>query len=146
MTVCSCNLTYVFQSESTLYSCLNVKELFAWRKRKIWSLSEYNWTRNQKHLVCKQTLNHLAIWLSVCLRTKWFWVRVQLQLQTKFHLVYKQTRNHLVKWLSVCLRTKWDWVRVQLQPLFCICFTFYVGCGLLRPHTTQLTRLQKNVD
>ena len=26
-TVCSCNVTYAFQSESTLYSCLNVKEL-----------------------------------------------------------------------------------------------------------------------
>ena len=41
MTVCSCHVTYAFQSESTLYSCLNVKELR--------------------------------------LRTKWFWVRVQLQ-------------------------------------------------------------------
>ena len=28
-TVCSCHVTYVFQSESTLYICLNVKELFA---------------------------------------------------------------------------------------------------------------------
>ena len=27
--VCSCHVTYAFQSESTLYSCLNVKELFA---------------------------------------------------------------------------------------------------------------------
>ena len=141
MTVCSCHLTYAFQSETTLYSCLNVKELFAQSKCEIWSLSECNWTRNQNHLVCKQTLNHLAIWLSVCLGTKWFWVRVQLQLQTKFHLVYKQTLNHLAKWLSACLRTKWDWVQVQLQSLFCICFTFYVGCGVLRPHSTQLTRL-----
>ena len=41
-----------------------------------------NWTRTQNHLVLKRTLNHLAKlakWLSVCLRTKWFWVRVQLQ-------------------------------------------------------------------
>ena len=29
MTVCSCHVTYAFQSESTLYSCLNVKELLA---------------------------------------------------------------------------------------------------------------------
>ena len=28
-TVCSYHVTYVFQSESTLYSCLNVKELLA---------------------------------------------------------------------------------------------------------------------
>ena len=27
LTVCSCHVTYMFQSESTLYSCLNVKEL-----------------------------------------------------------------------------------------------------------------------
>ena len=29
MTVCSCHVMYAFQSESTLYSCLNVKELLA---------------------------------------------------------------------------------------------------------------------
>ena len=29
LTVCSCHVTHVFQSESTLYSCLNVKELLA---------------------------------------------------------------------------------------------------------------------
>ena len=29
LTVCSYHVTYAFQSESTLYSCLNVKELLA---------------------------------------------------------------------------------------------------------------------
>ena len=29
VTVCSCHVTYTFQSESTLYSCLNVKERLA---------------------------------------------------------------------------------------------------------------------
>ena len=53
LTVCSCHVTYAFESESTLYSCLNVKELLA--------------------------RTSLAKWLSVRLRTKWFWVRVQLQ-------------------------------------------------------------------
>ena len=41
-----------------------------------------NWTRTQNHLVLKRTLNHLAKvakWLSVRLKTKWFWFRVQLQ-------------------------------------------------------------------
>ena len=52
-TVCTCHVEYAFQSESTLYSCLNVKELLA--------------------------LSSLARSLSVLLRTKWFWVRVQLQ-------------------------------------------------------------------
>ena len=78
--------TYVFQNESTLYSCLNVKEILAGSRREIWSLSDCNWTRNPEPLlVCKRTLNNLAKlaslakWLSVRLRTKWFWVRVQLQ-------------------------------------------------------------------
>ena len=29
LTVCTYHVTYAFQSESTLYSCLNVKELLA---------------------------------------------------------------------------------------------------------------------
>ena len=33
--VCSCHVTYTFQSESTLYSCLNVKELLARNRREI---------------------------------------------------------------------------------------------------------------
>ena len=34
-TVCSCYVTYAFESESTLYSCLNVKELLARSRREI---------------------------------------------------------------------------------------------------------------
>ena len=82
LTVCSCHVTYGFQSESTLYSCLNVKELLARSRREIWSLSDCNWTRTHNHLIRKGTLNHLAKlakWLSVPLRIKWFWVPVQLQ-------------------------------------------------------------------
>ena len=44
-------------------------------------LSDCNWTQTHNHGVCKRTLNHLpklVKWLSVCLRTKWLWVRVQL--------------------------------------------------------------------
>ena len=36
------HVTYAFQSESTLYSCLNVKELPARNSCDIWSLSGYN--------------------------------------------------------------------------------------------------------
>ena len=59
-----------FQSESTLSSCLNVKELFARSRREIWSLSDSNWTRTHNHLVHKRTLNHLAK-LAVL---KWRWI------------------------------------------------------------------------
>ena len=81
-----------FQSESTLYSCLNVKELLARGRREIWSLSDCNLTRTHNHLVHKQTLNHLTklakrlsrvvsiCWaVSVRLWTKRLWARVQLQ-------------------------------------------------------------------
>ena len=77
--VCSCYVTYAFQSESTPYSCLNVRELLPLSRSQICSLSDCNWTRTQNHLVRKRTINHLAKWLSVCLWTKWFWIRVQLQ-------------------------------------------------------------------
>ena len=60
MTVCSYHVTYVFQSESTLYSCLDVKELLARNRREIWSLSDCNWIRTHNRLVRKGTLNHLA--------------------------------------------------------------------------------------
>ena len=54
------HVTYAFQSESTLYSCLNVKELLARSRREISSVSDCNWTRNHNHLVNKKTLNHLV--------------------------------------------------------------------------------------
>ena len=60
LTVCSYHVTYAFQSESTLSSCLNVKELLAQSRREIRSLSDCNWTRTHNHLVHKRTLNHLA--------------------------------------------------------------------------------------
>ena len=92
LTVCSYHVKYTFQSESTLYSCLNVKDLLARSRREIWSSSDCNWTRTHNHLVHKGTLSHLvklaatilAKWLSVCLWTKWLWVRVQLQIFCKF--------------------------------------------------------------
>ena len=58
--VCSYHVTYAFQSESTLYSCRNVKELLPWKRRDIWSLIDCNGTRTHSHLVHKRTLNHLA--------------------------------------------------------------------------------------
>ena len=60
LTVCSCHVTYAFQSESTLYSCLNVKELLARSRREIWSLSDCNWTWTQSHLVRKRPLNQFC--------------------------------------------------------------------------------------
>ena len=49
LTVSLYHVTYTFQSESTLYSCLNVKKLLARSRHQIWSLSDCNWTWTQKH-------------------------------------------------------------------------------------------------
>ena len=68
LTLCYYHVTYLFQSESTLYSCLNVKELPAWNKHDIWSLSGSNVIRSHNHLE----------WLSVRSRTKRLLVRIPL--------------------------------------------------------------------
>ena len=50
MTVCSYQVTYAFQNEPTLCSCLNIKEVLAWNRRDIWSLSDCYGIRTQKPL------------------------------------------------------------------------------------------------
>ena len=45
---------------STLYSCLNLKELLAQNRHEIWTLSDWNCSWTYNHLVRKRTLNHLA--------------------------------------------------------------------------------------
>ena len=84
MLLCQNRVTHDFQSESKLYSCLNVTELLAQSRHHIWSLSDCNLIRTHNNLVRKRKLNHLAKlsslakWLSVCLRTKWLWVWITL--------------------------------------------------------------------
>ena len=45
-----------------LYICVNVKELFAQNTRNIWSLSDWNGTRNYNHLVPKQLSSIWSNW------------------------------------------------------------------------------------
>ena len=76
LTVCSYHVTYAFHTKSTLFSYLNVKRLLARNRCNIWSLSDCNGTRIHKHLISKETLNHLAklpnglscilIWVLIC--------------------------------------------------------------------------------
>ena len=67
---------------STILDCIQ----WIWfRSKHYFHLSGCNSIWTLKNLVCKQTLNHLAkvaslaIWLSVLLWTKWFWVQVLLR-------------------------------------------------------------------
>ena len=60
LTVRSYHVTYTFQSESTGYSCLNVKEILDQNRCEIRILRDGNWTQTYNQLARKQTLNHLA--------------------------------------------------------------------------------------
>ena len=80
-------VTYAFQSESTLYSYLNVKELLAWSKSKMWRLRDWNWTRTNNHLVHKRTLKDLAKlakWLSCVVSAYLYSVYVSVKSRTRF--------------------------------------------------------------
>ena len=54
------HVTHVFQSESTLYSCLYVKQLHDRNRRDIWSLSDSNGIRTYNQVVRKWMLNQLG--------------------------------------------------------------------------------------
>ena len=60
LTVCSYHVIYAFYSNSTLCSCLNVKELLARNRRDILNLSNCNGNWFHNHLLHKWTMNHLA--------------------------------------------------------------------------------------
>ena len=72
--------------------CLNVKELLAQSRRHIWSLSDSNGIRTQNHLVCKQTLNHLAKlanMIRLCceyLSVRCIWLFVLIMSSTRFRV------------------------------------------------------------
>ena len=60
LTICYYHVTYSFQSEFALHSCLSVKELLARNRSDIWNLSDSHGIRTHNHIVCKRTLNYLA--------------------------------------------------------------------------------------
>ena len=76
LTVCSYHITYAFQSESTLYSCLNIKELLARSMREISSLWDYNGTQTHNHLVRKRVplqsheIKHFFHVITLCILPK----------------------------------------------------------------------------
>ena len=82
--------------------CMNVKELLAWSRRHIWSLSETNEVRTHNNLARKRTLNHLAKlanWLS--------WV-VSTYLYGAFGRIFLSCHVRNSEWIHniVCLNVK----------------------------------------
>ena len=126
LTLCSCHVTYAFQSETTLYICLKVKELLARNRRNSWSLSDCNGTRTHNHLVRKRTLRTLAK------LTKWLsWV-VSTYLYDAFDSMFLSCHVHISEWIdaldlpkslgTLCskqpryLKFKWLKRELKLQP------------------------------
>ena len=120
LTVCSYHVKYAFQSESTLYSCLNVKELLPRSRREIRNISDWNRIRTHNHLVHERTLNHLAKlakWLSCIVRTYLYgafdcmFLSCHLRISEWIHTLQlpecqgtpclKQARNLKFKWLQL---------------------------------------------
>ena len=93
LTVCSNHFRYNFQSEPTLYICLNVKELLAGNWRHIWSLSDSNGTRTHNHLLRKRTFSHL-----VKLRKLLSGV-VSTRLYGAFDCMFLSCHQHVSEWI-----------------------------------------------
>ena len=93
LTVFSCHVTSAFHSESTLYSCLNVKEFLARSRRGIWRSSDCSWTPTQNQLVLKRTLNHLAQ------LAKWFSCVVSTFLYGAFDSMFLPCHVRVWEWI-----------------------------------------------
>ena len=126
--VCFCQVTYSFQSESTPYSCLNAKELLGRSRRKIWSLSDCNWTQTQNLLVHKRTPNHLVKW------PVWLngWVFVyELSgsgFETSCSPFFSHTEND--GQLSTLLFQNWIWSGKKLLNVFRSIHTINFYCAI----------------
>ena len=88
----------------TLYSSLNVKELLAWNRRNIWSLSNSNRIQSLNHLAHKRTPNLCCEYLSIwCIWLYVIWLYV-------CHVMYgfqsESTVQSIVAWMSRNLLTK----------------------------------------
>ena len=104
-TVCYYHVTYAFQSESTLHSWVNIKEFLAQNKCDIWSLSDSSGIRTHNYLVHK--------WLSIRLRTKWFWFRIPLQ-SCKF-LALLSDLNYFLSFYIGRLIHYLDWIPLSVE-------------------------------
>ena len=133
---CYYHATYVFQSKSTLYGCLNVEKVLARNRRDIWNLSDSDGIRTHNHLVCRQTLIQL---LSVRLRTKWLWVRIpSLSLKPLCMTVTLKSINVWIGWEMFCKAAALEYF-IFAQTLYDEIFLFL---RKLNPSMAQLFPFQ----
>ena len=98
LTVCYHHVTHAFQSESTPYSCLDLKEILARNKRDIWSLSDSNRIRTPNYLICERTIIDLAKlskWLS-CIASTYLYGAFYCMSRTHFRM----NLHSRVAWMS----------------------------------------------
>ena len=119
-TVCSCHVTYAFQSESTLYSCLNVKELFARSRLEIWSSSDCNWTRPRTTLF-ESSCSHLDF------KPVYFFLRKDFD-RTKTQIKPKPTNKNTNKRIKNSKGNNFSriktskWVKIGYFALWCFLY------------------------
>ena len=113
MTICYYHITWEFQSESTLYSCLDFKEILAQNRCHIWSLSDSNKIRTHNDLVRKQIFNHLtklAKWFSCVVSTYHLtlcYYYATYEFQSKSTLYSCSNLQELIYWNR---RHNWSWL------------------------------------
>ena len=126
LTLCSFDITYVFQSKSTVFFYLNFKELLARNRCNILSLSDYNSTGTHNHFIHKWTLNYLAK------QTKWLsWVESILSchvhvwewIHTLYFADFEETFCSKQMWY---LKFKWGQGDSNPQPFFFCLFVFSI--------------------
>ena len=134
LAVRSCHVTLELQSESTLYSCLNVKGFFTQNRRKIWKLNDCNCTRNHNHLVCKSTLNYLAKlakWLSWVVNTCLYGVFDCMFLSCQVRISEWRDALYFSEWQGTpCwkpkLNLKFKWLQLDSKPLLVMSRTHFL--------------------
>ena len=122
-TVCYYHVKYAFQSESTLYSCLNVKKLFALNRRNISSLSDSNTIRTHSHLVrplatttgqmTELCCEYLSVW---CIWLCYYHVTYEFQSESTIYSFPKCQGTSCLK-QAPYLKIKWQQQDSNPQPL-----------------------------
>ena len=114
MSVCSCHITYEFQSGPTFYSCLNIKKRLAESRGIAWRLSDCNWTRTHTQPF-SQTSKMIELYCEY-LSVRCIWVYFLVMSSTSFRV----NPHYIVDWYCSCFEQGVPWhsgnFRVWIHP------------------------------